>query len=97
MHLATGCSHQQKGNDCVLQSGAPSAVLYCFTVWREVVALHTKHKVKQRPWEWYTFKYILNTRFWLHDNVYLQAFIYQTPPSSQLRQTLESLPSLQTE
>lgn len=49
-----------------------------------------KHKVKLR------FMYNLITHFWVHGNVYLQAFIYPTPPFSHLRETLESSPSLQT-
>lgn len=40
MHLATGCSHQQKGNGCILHSGALTTARRCFTVWREAAAMY---------------------------------------------------------
>lgn len=44
MHLATGCSHQQKGNGCILRSVALTTARRRFTVWRKAAAMHAQ------PW-----------------------------------------------
>lgn len=48
MHLVTGCSHQERGNGCILQSSASTSVRHCYTVWGGAVLLYTKHSFKPR-------------------------------------------------
>ena len=72
MHLVTGCSHRERGNGCILQSGAPTADGLCFTAWWAALALHTGHKPSSTNRD--TLLYNTETPLWLYDNPSLQAF-----------------------
>lgn len=50
MHLATGCSHQQKGNGCILRSGALTTASRCFTAWWAAAAMHAQHWLEPPVW-----------------------------------------------